>query len=155
MCQLFIFVLCCHNSITTNWKKYSWCAWESNPGPQDGSCRQNHGAMAATPPIHIISNPSVYPEFLINFLCSFIKPSLTTRRISDFRTVFLTWLNPRSKTCNAFRSWKSPESIFEMWLEDKSRMMRLWRPRKIPLLIQFSSRLLPERFRTWNVSMLS
>ena len=83
MCQLCIFVLCCHNS-------NSWCAWESNPGPQDGSCRQNHGAMAATPPIHIISNPSVYPEFLINFLCSFIKPSLTTRCISDFRTVFPT-----------------------------------------------------------------
>ena len=23
------------------------CAWDSNPGPQDGRCRQNHGAMAA------------------------------------------------------------------------------------------------------------
>ena len=25
-----------------------WCAWDSNPGPQDGRRRQNHGAMAAT-----------------------------------------------------------------------------------------------------------
>ena len=23
-----------------------WCAWDSNPGPQDGRLRRNHGAMA-------------------------------------------------------------------------------------------------------------
>ena len=28
-------------------KKCRWCAWDSNPGPQDCRCRQNHGAMAA------------------------------------------------------------------------------------------------------------
>ena len=28
-----------------------WCAWDSNPGPQDGRRRQNRGAMAATPKI--------------------------------------------------------------------------------------------------------
>ena len=32
-----------------NWKKHRWCAWDSNPGPQDGRRRRNHGAMAATP----------------------------------------------------------------------------------------------------------
>ena len=25
-----------------------WCSWDSKAGPQDGRCRQNHGAMAAT-----------------------------------------------------------------------------------------------------------
>ena len=29
-------------------KKHRWCAWDSNPGPQDGRHRRNHGAMAAT-----------------------------------------------------------------------------------------------------------
>ena len=37
----------CYN-FNTNWKKHRWCAWDLNPGPQDGSCRRNHGAMAAT-----------------------------------------------------------------------------------------------------------
>ena len=27
-------------------KKLKWCAWDSNPGPQDGRLRRNHGAMA-------------------------------------------------------------------------------------------------------------
>ena len=30
-------------------KKHRWRAWDSNPGPQDGRRRRNHGAMAATP----------------------------------------------------------------------------------------------------------
>ena len=29
-------------------KKRRWSAWKSNPGPQDGRRRRNHGAMAAT-----------------------------------------------------------------------------------------------------------
>ena len=29
-------------------KKRWWSAWDSNPGPQDGRRRRNHGAMAAT-----------------------------------------------------------------------------------------------------------
>ena len=24
-----------------------WCAWDSNPGPQDGRCRRNHRDMAS------------------------------------------------------------------------------------------------------------
>ena len=35
-------------NFNTNWKKRRWCAWDSNPGPQDGRRRRNHGAMAAT-----------------------------------------------------------------------------------------------------------
>ena len=30
-------------------KKHRWCAWDLNPGLQDCTCRQNHGAMAAAP----------------------------------------------------------------------------------------------------------
>ena len=37
-----------YNFNNSNWKKRRWCAWDSNPGPQDGRRRQNHGAMAAT-----------------------------------------------------------------------------------------------------------
>ena len=29
-------------------KKLSYCAWDLNPGLQDGRRRQNHGAMTAT-----------------------------------------------------------------------------------------------------------
>ena len=36
-------------------KKHRWCAWDSNPGPQDGRRRRNHGAMAATQKIKIKS----------------------------------------------------------------------------------------------------
>ena len=38
-----------YNFNNTYWKKHRWCAWDSNPVPQDGRRRWNHGAMAATP----------------------------------------------------------------------------------------------------------
>ena len=50
---LFIFIL---SSFQFHWqirfhqyklKKHTWLAWDSKPGPQDGRCRQNNGAMAA------------------------------------------------------------------------------------------------------------
>ena len=44
---LFIFVNFLDTISIKNGKKHSWCAWDSNPGPQDGRRRQNHGAMAA------------------------------------------------------------------------------------------------------------
>ena len=31
----------------TNWKKHRCCAWDSNPGPQDGRHRRIHWAIAA------------------------------------------------------------------------------------------------------------
>ena len=37
-----------YNCNNTNWKKHRWCTWDSNPGLQDGGCRQNHRAKAAT-----------------------------------------------------------------------------------------------------------
>ena len=36
-----------YNFNNTNWKKHRWCAWDSNPRPQDGRRRRYHGAMAA------------------------------------------------------------------------------------------------------------
>ena len=47
---LFIFVLFLLQ-FQYKLKKRRWCAWDSNPGPQDGRRRRNHGAMAAT--IHL------------------------------------------------------------------------------------------------------
>ena len=44
---LFIFVLF-SLQIQYKLKKHRWCAWDSNPGLQDGRRRRNHGAMAAT-----------------------------------------------------------------------------------------------------------
>ena len=42
---LFIFVVSiCHN---LNWKKRRWCAWDSNPGRQDGRRERIHWATAA------------------------------------------------------------------------------------------------------------
>ena len=36
-----------YNFNNTNWEMCWWCAWDLNPGPQDGRRRRNHGAMAA------------------------------------------------------------------------------------------------------------
>ena len=44
---LFIFVLFLLQ-FQYKLKKRRWCAWDSNPGPQDGRHRRNHGGMAAT-----------------------------------------------------------------------------------------------------------
>ena len=41
---LFLF-FSSYNFNNTNWKKHWWCAWDSNPGPQDSRRRQNHGDM--------------------------------------------------------------------------------------------------------------
>ena len=37
----------CYNFNNTNWIKQRWCAWDLNPGLQDGRRRRNHQAMAA------------------------------------------------------------------------------------------------------------
>ena len=34
--------------INLNWYKHRWCAWDSNPGHQDGKRRRVHWAMAAS-----------------------------------------------------------------------------------------------------------
>ena len=40
---LFIFVLFSLH-FQNKLKKHRWCAWDSNPEPQDGRHRRNHGA---------------------------------------------------------------------------------------------------------------
>ena len=37
-------------------KKRGWCAWDSNPCPQDCRLRRYHRAMAASQPRHLITN---------------------------------------------------------------------------------------------------
>ena len=46
---LFIFVFSTRYNLNSNlnWKKHRWCAWESNPGRQDGRRKQIHWATAA------------------------------------------------------------------------------------------------------------
>ena len=53
---LFIFVLFTfqfkwqiYNLNNINWNKHRWCAWDSNPGWQDGRRRKIHWAIAAPP----------------------------------------------------------------------------------------------------------
>ena len=36
-----------YSTIYYKWKKRKWCAWDSNPGPQNWRCRLIHWAMAA------------------------------------------------------------------------------------------------------------
>ena len=45
---LFLFIFDLFLQFQYKLKKRRWCAWDSNPGPQDGRRRRNHGAMAAT-----------------------------------------------------------------------------------------------------------
>ena len=48
-CLFSLFSLFSHyNFNNTNWKKHRWCAWDSNPGLQNGWHIRDHGAMAAT-----------------------------------------------------------------------------------------------------------
>ena len=43
----FQFIWQIYNLNDVKWKKHRWCAWDSNPGRQDGRHRQIHWAMAA------------------------------------------------------------------------------------------------------------
>ena len=43
---LFIYVYLSLQFHQYKLKKHRWCAWDSNPRPQDGRQRLNHGAMA-------------------------------------------------------------------------------------------------------------
>ena len=56
-------------------KNHRWCAWDSNPGPQDGGRRRNYGAMAAT--LECSSYNIFYPIHWqlqsVKMLCAFKK----------------------------------------------------------------------------------
>ena len=38
-----LFLLFSRYNFNTNWKKRRWCAWDPNPGPQDGRRRRSYG----------------------------------------------------------------------------------------------------------------
>ena len=64
----------CYN-FNTNWKKHRLCAWDSNPGPQDGRRRQNHGVMAATHKLPFLLWPDVLKLLAITIPETFL-PSI-------------------------------------------------------------------------------
>ena len=45
--SLFMFIFVFSTRYNLNWKKRRWCAWDSNPGWQDGRRERIHRAMAA------------------------------------------------------------------------------------------------------------
>ena len=49
-----------------NWKKRRWCAWDSNPGREDGRCRQIHWAMVALPCIRVVINEGTIFCWMLN-----------------------------------------------------------------------------------------
>ena len=59
-CHLFrLFSSFSHSNINynfnnLNWKKHRLCAWDSNPGLQDGRCRRNSRAMATALPLSFL-----------------------------------------------------------------------------------------------------
>ena len=44
---IFVFSTCYNLNSNLNWKKHRWCAWDLNPGRQDGRRKWIHWAMAA------------------------------------------------------------------------------------------------------------
>ena len=76
---LFIFVLF-SLQFQYKLKKHRWCAWDSNPGPQDGRRRRNHGAMVATP------NPNA-----ILALNKWSKINKNFANVAKFRQIWSHW----------------------------------------------------------------
>ena len=128
--SLCLFLFFSHYNFNTNWKKHRWCAWDLNPGPQDGRRRQNQGAMAATPffiPLPVnkerkeesffsIESPKVY---FVNFQFSFFFPiqeriksqiEVPIMGLSKHNKEIVIWIqtqscrNPLSYGC--FPGWK-------------------------------------------------
>ena len=59
-----------------NWLKRKWCAWDSNPGQQDGRCRRIHWAMAAP----------------LGFILSVYYDSLCILRLFVYSTIYMCTL---------------------------------------------------------------
>ena len=85
---LFLFFF--HYNFNTNWKKCRWFAWDSNPGPQDGRRRWNHGAMAATSSLELVHMQQKRNSFLSRLIGKI--PYLLQRKCSLIRTVTLLHL---------------------------------------------------------------
>ena len=71
-------------------KKHRWCAWDSNPGLQDGRRRWNHGAMAATHSFFILMlfawNASLKRNY--RFICSLLAVSQETNPVRNKTKTF-------------------------------------------------------------------
>ena len=51
-----------HNFNNSNSKKHRWCAWDSNPRPQDGRRRRYHGAMATALQPKLLGGRKVFEQ---------------------------------------------------------------------------------------------
>ena len=57
---LFLFIFIFSTCYNLNWKKRRWCAWESNPGRQDGRRKRIHSATATPPYIITFSTGHIF-----------------------------------------------------------------------------------------------
>ena len=64
---LFLFIFVFSTCYNLNWKKHRWCAWESNPGRQDGRRERIHWATAA-PPCWLFSSRLGNPKSFLIFV---------------------------------------------------------------------------------------
>ena len=80
---LFIFVFSTCYNINSNWKKHRWCAWDSNPGWQDGRRERTHWATLLA---KILLSPTVLSTDVI-------PAQLLCRYCFDFKTVDVFWAN--------------------------------------------------------------
>ena len=75
----------CYN-FNTNWKKHRWCAWDSNPGLQDGRRRRNHRAMCGHP------NRAILPVTFHYDLCDCLKINhFKLNGRSEYRSFSVCW----------------------------------------------------------------
>ena len=112
---LFIFVLFSLQLQKHKLKKCRWCAWDLNPGLQDGRRRQNHGAMAATLGNYTLSlcfcTIQVWPD--ARFFCVFwhfqqrkICPKDSKIWQSRFKTLLNTyWISPKNPLAKLHQIW--------------------------------------------------
>ena len=122
----------CYN-FNTNWKKHRWCAWDSNPGMQDGRCRRNHRAMAATfgvtllvilifhfrTGITLFFHPTLF-IFFETTICSFWNVLQTIS--CCWAVVVAQWLLPKPEVWGSNPAKLYDEHIY--WLNDKN--IREW-----------------------------
>ena len=85
-----------------NWKKHRWCAWDSNPGRQNGRRRRIHWAMAA--PLSYSASLSL----------SFIY-SLSRNVLSHCLSLFHTHYLPLFNILYSFSLFHTHSLYFSLW----------------------------------------
>ena len=66
---LFIFVFSTCYNLNSNWKKRRWCAWDLNPGRQDGRHKRIHWATAAPQRPYHVEHTSSRPTPNLKWSC--------------------------------------------------------------------------------------